>query len=83
MFFFKRIKIRSYEYGLWFRDGEFAGLLRERGRFARTRSTPTHTGPRLTVESTLAPGVHSCFSLHGGPRFPSVEFRQSGQRVLA
>jgi regulator of protease activity HflC (stomatin/prohibitin superfamily) len=28
MLFFKRIKIRSYEYGLWFRDGEFAGLLR-------------------------------------------------------
>ncbi len=27
MFFFKRIKIRSYEYGLYFRDGEFMGLL--------------------------------------------------------
>ena len=29
MFFFKRIKIRSYEIGLYFRDGEFKGLLGE------------------------------------------------------
>jgi len=27
MMIFKRIKIRSYEYGLYFRDGEFQGLL--------------------------------------------------------
>ena len=27
MLFFKRIKIRSYEIGLYFRDGEFKGLL--------------------------------------------------------
>ncbi|MEX1028291.1 MAG: slipin family protein [Candidatus Paceibacterota bacterium] len=29
MLFFKRIKIRSYEVGLYFRDGEFKGLLGE------------------------------------------------------
>ena len=29
MLFFKRIKIRSYEIGLYFRDGEFKGLLGE------------------------------------------------------
>ena len=27
MMFFKRVKIRSYEMGLYFRDGEFKGLL--------------------------------------------------------
>ena len=27
MFLFKRFKIRSYEIGLYFRDGEFRGLL--------------------------------------------------------
>ena len=27
--FYKRIKIRSYEVGLYFRDGEFKGLLTE------------------------------------------------------
>src|SRR3954454_6399373 len=27
MFLFKRVKIRSYEVGLYFRDGEFKGLL--------------------------------------------------------
>ena len=27
MFLFKRVKIRSYEVGLYFRDGEFQGLL--------------------------------------------------------
>ncbi len=29
MMLFKRIKIRSYETGLYFRDGEFKGLLSE------------------------------------------------------
>jgi hypothetical protein len=29
IFIIKRIKIRSYEMGLYFRDGEFRGLLRE------------------------------------------------------
>ena len=28
MFLFKRIKIRTHEMGLYFRDGEFKGLLR-------------------------------------------------------
>ena len=28
MFLFKHVKIRSYEIGLHFRDGEFRGLLR-------------------------------------------------------
>ena len=29
MFLFKHVKIRSYEIGLYFRDGEFKGLLAE------------------------------------------------------
>lgn len=29
MFLFKRVKIRSYEMGLCFREGEFKGLLSE------------------------------------------------------
>ena len=34
MILFKRVKIRSYEIGLYFRDGEFKGLLGDRSALA-------------------------------------------------
>ncbi len=37
IFIIKTIKIRSYEMGLYFRDGEFKGLLRE-GRHCSPRA---------------------------------------------
>ena len=51
IFIIKTIKIRSYEMGLYFRDGEFKGLLREGGtgsstRWARSRLRSSRSATR-------------------------------------
>jgi len=56
---FKRIKIRSYETGLYFRDGEFKGLLGE-GRhwlfdlFGKVRVDVANKGPKTQIWTRIS-----------------------------
>ena len=51
IFIIKTIKIRSYEMGLYFRDGEFRGLLRRRSPLVRGSAGQGQGRSRLAARS--------------------------------
>ena len=72
MMFFKRIKIRSYEMGLYFRDGEFKGLL---------------GADRHWLFDTLAPGLYAFWKGAADARVVELDMREttidvSGQEIM-